>query len=210
MHYINIHQPESIVFVMDTTKKMRGRPRHFDPDEAIVTAQKLFHAHGYDAVSVADVTQAIGINPPSFYAAFGSKAGLYARVLEHYNATGAILFANILSADRPVAEALTSLLEEAARHYSADQMAAGCMVIEGARCHDADARNAARVFQKAAETMIHDYIAERHPDKARSVTDFICTTIAGLSAEARNSYDLERLLEVSRVASLSLSAALVD
>ena len=69
---------------MSTTKKAgpRGRPRRFDPNDGVATAQQIFHAHGYDAVSVADVTQALGINPPSFYAAFGSKAGLYARVLD--------------------------------------------------------------------------------------------------------------------------------
>lgn len=62
-----------------TTKHSRtpGRPRQFDPEQAIETAQHLFHSRGYDAVSVADLTKAFGINPPSFYAAFGSKLGLY-------------------------------------------------------------------------------------------------------------------------------------
>ncbi len=57
---------------MTTTKQGRtpGRPRQFDAEQAIETAQRLFHARGYDAVSVADLTQAFGINPPSFYAAF--------------------------------------------------------------------------------------------------------------------------------------------
>ncbi len=61
-----------------TTKHSRtpGRPRQFDPEQAIETAQHLFHSRGYDAVSVADLTKAFGINPPSFYAAFGSKLGL--------------------------------------------------------------------------------------------------------------------------------------
>ena len=31
----------------------RGRPRQFNPDEAVAVAQRLFHEHGYDAVSVA-------------------------------------------------------------------------------------------------------------------------------------------------------------
>jgi hypothetical protein len=39
----------------------RGRPRRFDPDEAVATAQRLFHAKGYDGVSVADLTRALGI-----------------------------------------------------------------------------------------------------------------------------------------------------
>ena len=43
---------------MTTTKQGRtpGRPRQFDAEQAIETAQRLFHARGYDAVSVADLT----------------------------------------------------------------------------------------------------------------------------------------------------------
>ncbi len=82
----------SRINIVTTTKQGRtpGRPRQFDAEQAIETAQRLFHARGYDAVSVADLTQAFGINPPSFYAAFGSKLGLYTRVLQRYSQTGAI------------------------------------------------------------------------------------------------------------------------
>ncbi|WJH39629.1 TetR/AcrR family transcriptional regulator [Aliirhizobium terrae] len=62
----------------------RGRPRAFDRDEALAKAQALFHAKGYDALSVADLTEAIGINPPSFYSAFGSKVQLYDEALGRY------------------------------------------------------------------------------------------------------------------------------
>ena len=77
----------SRINIVTTTKPGRtpGRPRQFDAEQAIETAQRLFHARGYDAVSVADLTQAFGINPPSFYAAFGSKLGLYTRVLQRYS-----------------------------------------------------------------------------------------------------------------------------
>ncbi len=53
-------------------------------DAAIDTAMKLFHARGYDAVGVAELGEELGITPPSFYAAFGSKAGLLERVLKRY------------------------------------------------------------------------------------------------------------------------------
>ncbi|MEN9191357.1 TetR/AcrR family transcriptional regulator, partial [Xanthomonas perforans] len=29
--------------------RSRGRPRAFDPDQAVAIAQQLFHARGYDA-----------------------------------------------------------------------------------------------------------------------------------------------------------------
>lgn len=65
---------------MVTKKQSRvpGRPRRFAPEQAISAAKVLFHQKGFDAVSVAEVTDYLGINPPSLYAAFGSKAGYLA------------------------------------------------------------------------------------------------------------------------------------
>lgn len=194
--------------VATNQSRPRGRPRRFDPDQAIATAQRLFHAHGYDAVSVANITDALGINPPSFYAAFGSKAGLYARVLDRYAGTGAIPLRDLLLPDRPVADSLASVLEEAARRYAADPEATGCLVLEGTRCNDREAREAACVFHAAAEDMIRLYIAARYPEEAERLTDFVSTTMAGLSAKARNGHDLDRLLASARLAGLALAQAL--
>ena len=147
-----------------TTKspRPRGRPRRFDPDQAVATAQRLFHVRGYDGVSVADLTAALGINPPTFYAAFGSKAGLYARTLRRYAGTEGLPLAEILRPGRPVAEALAAVLEEAARRYAADPDAAGCLVIEGARGNDPEAREAARALASAAADAIRRFVAATH------------------------------------------------
>lgn len=188
----------------------RGRPRRFDPDEAVATAQQLFHARGYDAVSVADITEALGINPPSFYAAFGSKAGLYARVLERYNGANAIPLASLLRPDRPVAECLAALLEEAARYYAADSAAAGCLVLEGVRCNDREAREAARAYNLSAERVIRDYVGARYPEEAERLMDFVSTTMSGLSAKARSGHGLDQLVATARLASLALAQAIPD
>jgi TetR/AcrR family transcriptional repressor for divergent bdcA len=198
-----------------TTKKVRsrGRPRSFDPDEAVATAQHLFHARGYDAVSVADVTAALGINPPSFYAAFGNKAGLYTRVLDHWVRTAAIPFEALLRPDRPVAECLAAVLEEAARRYAADPSsdtasAGGCLVLEGTRADDGEARAAARAYNLAAERGIRDYIAARHPEQAEQVAGFVSTVLSGLSAKARCGHGLDQLLATARLAGLALAQAI--
>jgi len=192
-----------------TTEKRRGRgrPRRFDPEEAVATAQQLFHARGYDAVGVAEIIATLGIKPPSFYAAFGSKAGLYTRVLDRWDGNGAIPFADILRHDRPVAECLAALLEEAARRYAADPAATGCLVLEGTRCNDPEAREAARTRNIAAEAMIRDYIAAHHPQQADIVTNFVSTTMSGLSAKARDGYSLDQLLAAARLARFSLEHA---
>ncbi|MCI1008834.1 TetR/AcrR family transcriptional regulator [Pseudomonas oryzihabitans] len=195
---------------MITTNKAapRGRPRRFDPDEALVQAQRLFHEKGYDGVSVADLTQALGIRPPSFYAAFGSKAELYRKVLERYALSGALPLRQILAADQPLGVALTQLLEEAARSYAADPQAAGCLVLQGTHCDDPQARAAAQAYHLAAQEFIRSRIAARQPQQAQELADFVATTMAGLSASARHGQSLERLLASARLAGVALTQTL--
>jgi AcrR family transcriptional regulator len=66
---------------------MRGRPREFDRQEALAAAMRLFWVRGYEASSIADLTDAMGIGTKSLYAAFGSKDGLYAEALKYYYTT---------------------------------------------------------------------------------------------------------------------------
>tara|TARA_R110000751_G_scaffold81352_2_gene164151 strand:+ start:490 stop:1074 length:585 start_codon:yes stop_codon:yes gene_type:complete len=190
-----------------TTKNKRavGRPRRFDPDQAVAIAQGLFHAKGYDRVSLADLTDALQIKPPSFYAAFGNKNGLYARVLDRYVESGSIPFSEILRDDQPVAECLKVLLEEAARRYGADPEAPGCLVLEGARCHDAEARAAAGAFHRGAQEQIRAYVAARAPEDADRIADFVGTVMVGLSAMAREGHDADRLLATARLAGQALT-----
>jgi TetR/AcrR family transcriptional regulator, repressor for divergent bdcA len=186
----------------------RGRPRRFDIEEAVGTAQALFHARGYDAVGVADVADSLGIKLPSFYAAFGSKVGLFDRVLDRYGQTGAVPLTRILRPGRPLAEALADVLEEAARSYAADPVQTGCIVLEALRCNDPTARDAARTRHIAAQGAIHDYIFARNPEDAERLTDFVCTTMAGLSASARDGQSVERLLATARLAGSALAQTL--
>ncbi|WP_054180119.1 TetR/AcrR family transcriptional regulator [Trabulsiella odontotermitis] len=195
-----------------TTKNNRtpGRPRKFDAEQAVEIAQHLFHSKGYDALSVADLTKAFGINPPSFYAAFGSKLGLYERVLARYSCTAAIPFAVLLRDDRPVAQGLIGVLTEAARRYVADPVATGCLVLEGTHSNDQQAREAACDLHNAAEAQIRAFIARRYPDDAARITDFMVTMMAGLSIKARAGYSLERLQETVRLSGLALEQLLPD
>ncbi len=61
-----------------------GRPREFEIDDAIEKATGLFWRNGYEGTSLSDLTKALGITPPSFYFAFGSKEGLFKEIIERY------------------------------------------------------------------------------------------------------------------------------
>lgn len=58
-----------------------GRPREFDRGKALSAALDLFLRRGYLCASVTELTQAMGINRPSLYAAFGSKESLFKQAL---------------------------------------------------------------------------------------------------------------------------------
>ncbi|MCP1469521.1 AcrR family transcriptional regulator [Sphingobium sp. OAS761] len=62
----------------------RGRPREFNPDEALAAALRVFWEHGYEGASLAELTEAMGIAKPSLYACFGNKEALFRQALDLY------------------------------------------------------------------------------------------------------------------------------
>ena len=81
-------------------------------------------------------------------------------------------------------------------------------MLESTRCNDNKAREAARALHRAGENMIRHYIAARHPEEAERLTDFVSTTMLGLSAKARNGNDLDQLLATARLVGLAIAQAL--
>lgn len=64
--------------------KSRGRPRTFDREAALQSALGVFWRRGYEPASILELCAAMGINPPSLYAAFGNKAQLFMKAVDHY------------------------------------------------------------------------------------------------------------------------------
>jgi TetR/AcrR family transcriptional regulator, transcriptional repressor for nem operon len=64
-----------------------GRRKNYDRDEIVVKAMRLFWERGYHATSTRDLTDAMGVNPYSLYAEFGSKEALFDHAVVHYMET---------------------------------------------------------------------------------------------------------------------------
>ena len=67
-------------------KRPRGRPRAFDPPQALTQILMTFWRHGFAATSLDQLAAAAGMNRPSLYAAFGDKKSMYRRALEAFAA----------------------------------------------------------------------------------------------------------------------------
>jgi TetR/AcrR family transcriptional repressor for divergent bdcA len=170
--------------------KTRGRPRSFDVDRAVGTAMKLFHARGYDAVGVAEIGNALGIKPPSFYAAFGSKIALLERALERYGQTDANVFATARAQGGGVVEVMERTLANAASIYPERDGVAGCLALDGTRnSADPEVRALGAAVRRAARDAIRDFIAAEYPDRAEELADLVVIAMAGMSAAARDGAD---------------------
>src|SRR6516165_75067 len=105
-----------------------GRPRQFYLDQALDVATELFWRKGYDATSLADLTKAMGISPPSFYAAFQSKEELFHRIVQRYATAQAKVVDEALAKSTPV-EMIRTLMEGIAKLFSDRRSVPGCLIM---------------------------------------------------------------------------------
>jgi AcrR family transcriptional regulator len=106
----------------------RRSRRSFDRDRALAIALREFWTHGYDTTSVASLTEAMGINPPSLYAAFGDKRQLFNEAVQLYTRThGASL-----GQGSDARSAVATLLRHLAADYTDPGHPPGCLIITGA------------------------------------------------------------------------------
>lgn len=113
-------------------RRPRGRPRALDRDEALETALQLFWRQGYEGTSVADLTAAMGVTPPSLYTAFGSKERLYQEALDRYGASYGSFTARALAEEPTARHAVERILRESVAIYSEGPAPRGCMLASGA------------------------------------------------------------------------------
>jgi AcrR family transcriptional regulator len=107
-----------------------GRPRAFDRDQALERALDVFWRKGYEGASLADLTKAMGINPPSLYAAFGNKEALFRKALDRYTAKHDEVLREVLA--RPKArDAIAALLGRTAESLTDKSSPPGCLLVQG-------------------------------------------------------------------------------
>ncbi|MFI6848759.1 TetR/AcrR family transcriptional regulator [Kitasatospora sp. NBC_00085] len=177
-----------------TSTPRRGRPRSFDREAALEQALRLFWERGYEATSVADLTAAMGIRPPSLYAAFGDKRALFEEVVTRYRKTHGAYAPRAL-AEEPTARAgVARMLHEAAAQGTDPDHPWGCLVISSTvNCTSPEVTGAVRELRnanvRALESLIRADIAAGHePADAdpAALAAFTATVLQGMSQRARD------------------------
>jgi TetR/AcrR family transcriptional repressor for divergent bdcA len=185
----------------------RQRKPAFDREWGIDVAEALFHTRGYDAVGVAELTQAMDIVPPSLYAAYGSKIALFERALTRYATRNSLPLEQLLSDKGTPPDVLTRLFVAAAQHYTQDPVRRGCMVTEAMRADDPEAARIATALAAKGSNAIRDYIAQFvAAGDADRIADYVLLTLRGISSYACLGYSQAKLVECAKVAGRALTA----
>jgi len=86
-----------------------ARSKAFDEDATLQRAMTLFQAKGFEATSIQDLVEHLGINRQSLYDTFGDKQALYLASLERYGGAIHRRFRELLEGPLPLRKALGSL-----------------------------------------------------------------------------------------------------
>jgi len=111
----------------------RGRPRQYDPEQALAKAAAAFWKGGFAGTSLDDLVSATGMNRPSLYAAFGDKRDLYLKTLQRYQRKSRAKTLELLADDPPLRVFLRRFYDGALDIYRAGgDDARGCYSISTA------------------------------------------------------------------------------
>src|SRR6476660_4744242 len=109
-----------------------ARPRQFDPDLAAQEAMEAFWEHGYNATSVADLLEEMGLHRGSLYGTFGDKKKLFLAALDKYQDQNVAMIGDVLDRPGSAREAIEAFLELAVEKCTGEDAGRGCLAAKAA------------------------------------------------------------------------------
>jgi TetR/AcrR family transcriptional regulator, transcriptional repressor for nem operon len=109
-----------------------ARPREFDEGTALEAAIDCFWHRGYEATSVRDLAEKMGISAPSLYNTYGDKRALFVQALERYLNHSTRARIKRLKASLPPKQAIRRFIDEIIERSVDDRERRGCFLINSA------------------------------------------------------------------------------
>jgi len=187
----------------------RGRPRNFDKAEALDIALKLFWQHGYEGTSVAMLAEAIGVNVPSLYAAFGNKESLFLRCIERYGELNGKMYHESFK-KKTAREVARSILEGEVELVTRRGTPDGCLMVQGALATSPESESI-RKLMAGMRGMAEKWMVERFrhaiddgdlPSDAdpAALACYLMSLNSGLAVQAKSGVGKKQLLKVVDIA----------
>jgi AcrR family transcriptional regulator len=186
-----------------------GRPRAFDTEQALDRAVDLFWTQGYEGTSLADLTEAMGINKPSLYAAFGNKESLFRKAIERYQEDQAS-YIGVAMAEPTARKAIEKMFASHARFLSGREKPPGCMTVQSAMSCSKESRqvqNELVAIRRHSEDVLRERleqgIAEGDLPEGTDVAalaKYLSTVSQGMALKSTEGVTYDELMSVASMA----------
>ncbi len=184
-----------------------GRPREFDTEKALDKALDVFWRNGYEGTSISELTQAMGISPPSLYAAFGNKEKLFHSALDRYAEVRKQVWAELMK--EPTARAMMErLFDRVIEFYATESNPNCCMLVKlsTAECDHVLGEHL-RAKRAEAEAMLLERFTKARTDgelpgdiEPSDLAGYFMTVLDGISVRAAAGASAEELHKVANLA----------
>jgi AcrR family transcriptional regulator len=194
---------------MKTGNGKTGRPIGFDKDAALEAAMLLFWERGFEGTAMADLTQAMGLNPSSIYAAFGDKHALFQLAVKRYMEKRAQYAGKAL--EEPTLErVIRALFDSTVAFLTTPGHPPSCMTLSGVAGCSVDATQARDIMteiRKQNQVALRQRLlkARKSGELSKDIdlddyTRYLSTIIAGLSIQAANGSTKAELKRTAQMA----------
>ncbi len=185
------------------------KQKAFDETAIIDKAQVLFQKKGFEATSMQDLVDTLGISRSSIYDTFGDKENLYLTTLQHYcNANAFDLIEKAKTTTDPKGF-IVALFNAIINDTKKDKDKKGCFVVNSMVEFGQSNKQVHHLINsnnKAFEQMLESLIFKAQALKqislkhdAQHLSKFLFTNICGLRVLAKSNNTAEQLKQVAQI-----------
>ncbi len=185
------------------------RAKEFEPEAALQQAIELFWQKGYEATSMRDLLEGMGIGRGSFYGTFGDKHSLFLAALDRFERTRTAWILEALKGPEPPLESIRYVFERTVDGLIGFEPRRGCLLANSAvelAPHDPEVAERISLYvqrtEKAFERVLKrarvngDIPKGKNP---KALARFLVNSLHGLRVMARAGADRETLEDTVRV-----------
>jgi TetR/AcrR family transcriptional regulator, transcriptional repressor for nem operon len=191
-----------------------ARPKAFDRETALHQAMQVFWRVGYEAASMQQLVDGMGISRQSLYDTFGDKQQLYLEALEHYRCGIGKAFLEPLEGSKPLRKRLEMVFENLVEESANDHERKGCLIanatLERAHQDDEVRRLVEENFKASVDGFERLFRFARERGELQSkqsphaLAVFLVNSISGFRVLAKSTTDRATLKSVAKTVLLVL------
>lgn len=192
------------------------RKKEFDEYEVLHRAMEIFWHKGYEATSVQDLVDQMGINRGSLYGTFSDKRALFLAAIQYYDQTIVTAVVRVLQSPGSPRAAIENYVRSVAEGAAQDRDRTGCFLTNSAvevGPHDSEAEQRLKAsLQRIEAAFLDALIAARQMGELgtrrdlRDMARFLTSSLQGLRVMARVNPDRDALRAVADIIIASLDS----